>query len=141
MAVLSKFDELRIKTGDQLVRLVNNQLEFGIREARQALESADVWTFAEDHFLKAKDAYAEAARWIPLVHEIPEQERGRLEAGLEHLREMLDGLSVLGFSTGDSIPALARALWKARGCPEGSPEDDWFRAERALRSQTTCVGS
>ena len=52
MAVLSKFDELRIKTEDQLVRLINNQLEFGIREARQALESADEWTFAEDHYLK-----------------------------------------------------------------------------------------
>lgn len=22
--------------------------------------------------------------------------------------------------------------WQARGCPEGSPEEDWFRAEQEL---------
>jgi Protein of unknown function (DUF2934) len=140
LAVHSKFEELRIKTGIQLVRLVNNQLERGIREARQALRSADAWDFAEDHYLKAKRAFAEAARWIPLVDEIPEGERGRLEARLDHLREMLRGLSVLGSPTGDGIRALARALWKARDCPEGSPEDDWFQAERVLKSQTACMG-
>jgi hypothetical protein len=26
----------------------------------------------------------------------------------------------------DQIAALAYALWEARGCPEGSPEDDWL---------------
>jgi hypothetical protein len=32
-------------------------------------------------------------------------------------------------------------LWKARGCPEGLPEEDWFRAERALKLHPACVGS
>lgn len=32
----------------------------------------------------------------------------------------------------DQIAALAYALWEARGCPEGSPEDDWFQAEQEL---------
>ena len=139
MAVLCKFDELRIKTEDQLVRMINNQLDLGIREARLALRSADTWTSAEDHYLKAKEACAEAARWIPLVGEIPEQ--GRLEARLDHLREMLAGLCVLASPAGDNIPALARALWSARDCPAGSPEEDWFQAERALKSQMACVGS
>jgi hypothetical protein len=31
-----------------------------------------------------------------------------------------------------SIAALAYQLWQGRGCPEGSPEIDWFRAEREL---------
>jgi hypothetical protein len=31
------------------------------------------------------------------------------------------------------IAALAHELWKARGCPEGSPETDWLRAEEQLR--------
>jgi hypothetical protein len=141
MAALSKFDELRIKTGDQLVRLINNRLALGICEARQALRSADTWDFAEDHYLRAKAAYAETARWIPLVDEIPEQERGCLEAGRDHLGKMLEGLAVLASPTGDGIRALAHALWKSKDCPEGSPEDDWFQAERALKSQTTCVGS
>jgi|HubBroStandDraft_1064217.scaffolds.fasta_scaffold496136_2 hypothetical protein len=32
----------------------------------------------------------------------------------------------------DQIAALAYELWQSRGCPEGSPEEDWFRAEDAL---------
>jgi hypothetical protein len=31
--------------------------------------------------------------------------------------------------------ALAHELWQARGCPEGSPEEDWFHAAERLRSQ------
>ncbi len=138
MAELSKFDELRIKTERQLVELINHELDLGIREAHQALSSAGTWTFAEDHYLKAKRAYSEASRLIPLVAEIPEDERDRWKARLEHLREMLEGLSVVGSTpapAGDKTPSLARAFWKARGCPDGSPEDDWFRAERALKSQ------
>ena len=32
----------------------------------------------------------------------------------------------------DQIAALAYGFWVARGCPEGCPEEDWFRAEREL---------
>ena len=30
------------------------------------------------------------------------------------------------------IENLAYRLWQERGCPLGSPEDDWFKAEREL---------
>jgi hypothetical protein len=30
---------------------------------------------------------------------------------------------------------LAYQFWMARGCPVGSPDEDWFRAERALHSR------
>jgi hypothetical protein len=55
---------------------------------------------------------------------------------------MVEGLSVLcqPIPVGESIPALARALWKAKDCPEGSAEEDWLQAERALKSVTACVG-
>jgi hypothetical protein len=33
------------------------------------------------------------------------------------------------------IAALAHELWQARGCPEGSPEEDWYRAAEQLRSR------
>jgi hypothetical protein len=33
------------------------------------------------------------------------------------------------------IAALAHDLWQARGCPEGSPDEDWFHAVKALRSR------
>lgn len=32
----------------------------------------------------------------------------------------------------DQIAALAYGLWEARGCPEGSPDDDWLQAEEDL---------
>ncbi|MCZ2075897.1 MAG: DUF2934 domain-containing protein [Bryobacterales bacterium] len=35
----------------------------------------------------------------------------------------------------EQIAALAHALWEARGCPEGSPEEDWYRAEEQLKGQ------
>jgi hypothetical protein len=139
---LCRFDQLRIKTDRQLIHLASEALARGIREARQALRSADVWAFTEGHQRRAKRAYAEASRLILFVAEIPEHERNRLEAQLVHLRDMLDGLLVLGHPrpVEDSIPTLARALWKARDCPEGSPEEDWFRAEQVLQSPIACVG-
>ena len=33
------------------------------------------------------------------------------------------------------VAALAYEFWQARGCPDGSPEQDWFRAERELQSR------
>jgi hypothetical protein len=30
---------------------------------------------------------------------------------------------------------LAYEFWRARGCPEGTPEEDWFLAEEQLRHQ------
>jgi hypothetical protein len=35
----------------------------------------------------------------------------------------------------DDIAALAHELWQARGCPEGSSEEDWFHAVKELRSR------
>jgi hypothetical protein len=34
------------------------------------------------------------------------------------------------------IAALAYQLWLERGCPIGSDQDDWFRAESILQSRT-----
>ena len=34
----------------------------------------------------------------------------------------------------EEIARLAHALWEARGCPAGSPEEDWFHAETELRN-------
>ena len=32
----------------------------------------------------------------------------------------------------DTVGKLAHELWQKRGCPVGSPQEDWFEAERAL---------
>src|SRR6267143_576384 len=30
------------------------------------------------------------------------------------------------------VAALAYEFWQARGCPDGTPDEDWFRAEREI---------
>src|SRR6266849_10732533 len=32
----------------------------------------------------------------------------------------------------EQIAALAYEFWQARGCPDGTPDEDWFRAEREI---------
>jgi len=38
--------------------------------------------------------------------------------------------------TEQEIAKLAYSLWQARGSVDGSPEDDWFRAEQELKAKT-----
>ena len=43
-----------------------------------------------------------------------------------------------GFETDcnqDGIAALAYKLWQERGCPHGSDQEDWFRAEDELKNR------
>jgi len=35
----------------------------------------------------------------------------------------------------EQVALLAYQLWQQRGCPEGSPDEDWFLAENALKAQ------
>ena len=35
----------------------------------------------------------------------------------------------------NEIAALAHDFWSARGCPEGSADEDWFHAVKELRSR------
>ncbi|MFZ0335407.1 MAG: DUF2934 domain-containing protein [Candidatus Acidiferrales bacterium] len=37
--------------------------------------------------------------------------------------------------THEDVSTLAYSLWQARGCPEGSPEEDWFNAASALKAK------
>jgi hypothetical protein len=38
-----------------------------------------------------------------------------------------------------AIAALAYQLWMDRGCPIGSPEEDWLRAESELMPKASSV--
>src|SRR5580704_5791926 len=49
-----------------------------------------------------------------------------------HATTMGHGIASFGH---DDIAALAHKLWEARGCPEGSSEEDWFHAAEELRSR------
>lgn len=61
---------------------------------------------------------------------------GPVESSVE-----LDGFSddpelVDGLVDRTEIEKHAYELWQARGCPSGSPDEDWFRAETDLRSNS-----
>ncbi len=52
-----------------------------------------------------------------------------------HSETNTNGHGIATFIHAD-IEALAHQLWQARGCPEGSPEEDWFHAAEQLRSRS-----
>ena len=138
MTARCKYDELRLKTDQQLIKLANAQLDLGIGEAHEAVESAENWAAARGHYILANRALAQAARLVCLIG------GDELETRLAHLREVLKGLSVLsasGAPSGEETRVLAHALWRAKGCPEGSAQEDWLQAERVLQSHATCAAS
>jgi hypothetical protein len=87
------------------------------------------------------------------AHRVGEQQ-GKEEhlTGQEHSRQALEhsedahrltqaatvGHGIIAFGHAD-IAALANELWHARGCPEGSPQEDWFHAVEELRCRLTPV--
>ncbi len=39
----------------------------------------------------------------------------------------------------DAVAALAYQMWQERGCPIGSDQEDWFRAENELKNRKTAA--
>ena len=84
------------------------------------------------------------------AHRVAEQQ-GKQDhlTGHEHSRQALEhsqeahqqtqaatiGRGIAAFGH-DDIAVLAQELWQARGCPDGSPQEDWFHAAEELRSRT-----
>jgi len=136
----TKFDELRFKTDNQLIRLVNHELDFGICCALEALRHLDDSAVAGHRYTAAQRACTNSQRLLRLAGEIPANDRIELESKLTHLRGLLALVSATPCEpiaacepSEENISALAHTLWKARGCPEGLPEEDWFCAERVLK--------
>jgi hypothetical protein len=137
---LFKLEELHAKTDRELIQLIKNRLEIAIGLARKTLGCVDSPTAAEEYHRGAEKEYTNAAHLLHLVYSMTEGDRRILEAKLAHVREMLDrpyGSGPIPNQT--EIAELARAFWRARGCPDGSPEEDWYRAEQELTAQTTSL--
>jgi hypothetical protein len=58
--------------------------------------------------------------------------------GNETVQEALPAESFAGH---DETARLAYIYWEARGCPDGSAEEDWFHAEQELRHETGPIGT
>jgi len=41
----------------------------------------------------------------------------------------------------EAIARLAYSYWQARGCPIGSSEEDWYRAENELRKPSAAAAA
>jgi hypothetical protein len=62
------------------------------------------------------------------------QQRNQLQAESERQRQQ-QGTS--NIQQQQAITNLAYQLWQQRGCPVGSPEDDWIRAEALVLAGKT----
>jgi hypothetical protein len=62
----------------------------------------------------------------PISNEIPERNSSAVQA---------TETSSLARPDEREIADLAYQRWVERGCPQGSPEEDWFEAERELLSR------
>jgi hypothetical protein len=93
------------------------------------------------------DSAAHAHLTAAVAHEKQDHQTGQ-----EHSRQALehsqlahqhseqthrDVVNEHGFATfgHEEIAERAYALWQARGCPEGSPEEDWLNAAQELRGR------
>jgi hypothetical protein len=93
MDSFSRFDELRIKTDNELLQVLSNALNAGLGAAFAALRSLDSVS-AEGGYRKAQRAYDDVSRLLPVAPTITEHERHSLNAKLYRLRKMLEALSV-----------------------------------------------
>ena len=87
---LSKLAELRAKTDQELIKIIDNELERGLHSAlmTEAAKEASDSDSAQPPHIRAETAYAEALKLLPMVDD--RSERRRLEKKLKQLREALD---------------------------------------------------
>jgi hypothetical protein len=126
-----RLEQIRAATDRQLVALINRRLEAGLKAAQGSA--------GQRSKNAAGRALAEAARLLPAVRGIGAEQRGRLEAELNRLRNLLDRAQeekAVLVADPRSTAALAHLFWLERGCPVGSPEADWRRAEELLKGRT-----
>jgi hypothetical protein len=92
----SKFEELRTKTDQQLIRIIDSELNLGIRAAHDALNSAGRWTVCpERSYSSAERAHDEVSRLLPLMYEVAGDEFDRWEVRLGHLGKLLKALAAI----------------------------------------------
>lgn len=67
-------------------------------------------------------------------HELSRQALEHSEEAYQHTQATHGRHGIVPFGHKE-IATLAHELWQARGCPDGSPEEDWFLAVKELKSR------
>jgi len=93
------------------------------------------------------DVAAHAHRAAAEAHEEQDHQTGQehTRQALEHSdrayrhtaqidREVVNEHGIALFGNAE-IARLAHGLWQARGCPQGSPDEDWLHAVHTLRAR------
>lgn len=60
-----------------------------------------------------------------------------MKTAIESISPVLTEKPKVAAPNEEAIRRLAYELWQARGCPTGSPEEDWFPAEQQIRKSLT----
>jgi hypothetical protein len=96
---------------------------------------------------------AHAHRTAAEMHEKQDHQTGQeiSRQALEHSRQAFEhtgqmhrdgvnehGIAALGHF---EISELAYSLWQGRGCPEGSPDEDWLHAADQLRARSSSLSA
>jgi hypothetical protein len=68
-------------------------------------------------------------------HEQSRQAQEHSQEAHQYSKAATAGHGIASFGH-DDIAAHAHELWQARGCPDGSPQVDWFQAAKELRSRS-----
>ena len=62
-------------------------------------------------------------------------------SGVVDIPQEIDLAPAGGAIPEDAISKKAYQLWLERGCPEGSPEQDWYQAESQLKGRSEPSGA
>jgi len=84
------------------------------------------------HAHRAAEGHGEGEHMTSHEHSRQASEHSR--AAFRQTQAVMEGHGIAPFGHTE-IADLAKELWKARGCPEGSPQQDWFHAVSTLRSR------
>ncbi len=89
-------------------------------------------TAAETHTHGVAEAQGRGEHLSPA--ELSRHEHEHSTYGHSHEQKATVGHGIASFGHKE-IAALAHELWEARGCPEGTADEDWHKAAEMLRAR------
>jgi hypothetical protein len=108
---------------------MSKKSEIGLNYTNTA--RVEEYLHAPEHKHEIGEHHGQGEHLAPHEHSRLSQEHSN---GQSHNGAATVGHGIVAFGHRE-IAALAHQLWEERGCPEGSPDQDWYRAAEILRSR------